>query len=152
MSPRAGTSVAKRDYEPLYTIGYEGRTLADFLAALKKSKVECIVDVRELPLSRRKGFSKTALGEALSGVGIEYIHLRAAGNPFRAEKDDIERCLKLFAKHLDGHSDVLGTLEETISGRRCALLCFEANPRHCHRSIIGTYLKKRNSRLTIVNL
>ena len=55
----------------IYTIGYEGTTVADFLAALAKAGVRRVIDVRALPLSRRPGFSKTLLGAALKEVGID---------------------------------------------------------------------------------
>ena len=54
----------------LFTVGYEGRALDEMIAELVRAGVERLVDVRELPLSRRRGFSKTALGESLRGAGI----------------------------------------------------------------------------------
>ena len=64
-----------------FTIGYEGTTVPDFLAALKAAGVRQLVDIRALPLSRRPGFSKSALRSALEEVGIVYVHLRALGTP-----------------------------------------------------------------------
>src|SRR5689334_14565824 len=65
----------------IFTIGYEGSTVGEFLEALKKAGVERVIDVRALPLSRRPGFSKTPLRLALGEVGIEYVHLKALGTP-----------------------------------------------------------------------
>ena len=65
----------------LTTIGYEGASLPAFLATLKDAGVTRLLDIRELPISRRKGFSKTPLSQALAGVGIEYQHERALGAP-----------------------------------------------------------------------
>ena len=65
----------------LFTIGYEGATMADFLAALGAAGVRRVIDVRALPLSRRSGFSKTPLKNALAEVGIDYVHLKALGTP-----------------------------------------------------------------------
>ncbi len=65
----------------LHTIGYEGVELVDFLRRLAAAKVKVIVDVRELPLSRKRGFSKTALRAALESHGIDYIHMSALGCP-----------------------------------------------------------------------
>src|SRR5947199_5731473 len=65
----------------IFTIGYEGATVAEFLAALQDAGVERVIDVRALPLSRRPGFSKTPLRLALEEVGIEYVHLKALGTP-----------------------------------------------------------------------
>ena len=65
----------------IFTIGYEGATMDDFLSALKQAGVERVIDVRALPLSRRPGFSKTPLQNALAEAGIEYVHLKALGTP-----------------------------------------------------------------------
>ena len=64
---------------PLYTIGYQGRSLEEFLAVLRREGIGCVVDVRRNALSRKPGFSKTALREALAGAGIDYLHLRRLG-------------------------------------------------------------------------
>jgi len=138
--------------DAVWTIGYSGRALEEFLHVLLQARVEVVVDVRELPLSRRKGFSKTALSRALESVGIEYRHVRAAGNPFRAQKADIERCLALYSRHLEQTSAVLEELEELLRARRCALLCFEAEARVCHRSIISEQLRQMHPKLVVIDL
>jgi uncharacterized protein (DUF488 family) len=123
-----------------YTIGYEGRSLDEFVALLQSAGVERVVDVRALPLSRRRGFSKTALREHLAEHGIGYVHVRAAGNPYREFKKDPERCLALYSKHLEREPVVLEQVAEALEGRCCALLCFEARHEHCHRSVIAARL------------
>src|SRR5947209_12479123 len=65
----------------IFTIGYEGTTVPEFIAALKGAGVSRVIDVRALPLSRRPGFSKTALRGALVEAGIEYVHFKALGTP-----------------------------------------------------------------------
>jgi hypothetical protein len=65
----------------IFTIGYEGTTMADFLAALKEAGVRQLIDVRAVASSRRPGFSKTALRNSLAEEGIGYVHLRALGTP-----------------------------------------------------------------------
>ncbi len=65
----------------IFTIGYEGATVAEFLAALQQAGIQRVIDVRALPLSRRPGFSKTPLSGALAEAGIEYVHLKALGTP-----------------------------------------------------------------------
>src|SRR3712207_1463977 len=65
----------------IFTIGYEGTTMADFVAALQAAGVARVIDVRALPLSRRPGFSKSPLRAALEEEGIDYVHLRALGTP-----------------------------------------------------------------------
>ena len=65
----------------IFTIGYEGATVGEFVDALQKAGVERVIDIRALPLSRRPGFSKTPLRGALAEAGIEYVHLKALGTP-----------------------------------------------------------------------
>jgi len=65
----------------LFTIGYQGSTPSDLIDRLLGAGVERVVDVRELPLSRRRGFSKSPLAAALTSAGIRYEHVRALGNP-----------------------------------------------------------------------
>ena len=65
----------------IWTIGYEQATLDAVIGALKGAGVEVLADVRALPLSRRPGFSKTALAGALAQAGIQYVHFKALGTP-----------------------------------------------------------------------
>lgn len=60
----------------LYTIGYEGRNLNEFVSRLKYSGISTLVDVREIPISRKKGFSKTTLSQFLREYDIDYLHLK----------------------------------------------------------------------------
>ena len=65
----------------IFTIGYEGATMGEFLSALQEARVGQVIDVRAVPNSRRPGFSKTPLRNALAEAGIGYVHLRALGTP-----------------------------------------------------------------------
>ena len=126
----------------IFTIGYEATTMAEFLAALKAAGVERIIDVRALPLSRRPGFSKTPLRNALDEVGIDYVHLKALGTPAdgrsaaRAGKQsELER---IYAAQL-GLPEAMVQAEqmrELASEKASALLCFEREPAQCHRSLL----------------
>ncbi len=62
-------------------IGYEGGTVEDVVARLVEAGVDTVIDVRETPWSRKPGLSKTKLRAFLEAAGIEYRHMRAAGNP-----------------------------------------------------------------------
>lgn len=131
---------------PVFTVGYEGRTLPEFVALVKENRIDVVVDVRALPLSRRRGFSKTPLRTALERAGVEYLHLRVAGNPFRSKKGDIDECLRLYQRHLASSPEVLDALLEATEGHRAALLCVEADAACCHRSVIVEGMKKRDPR------
>ena len=135
-----------------FTLGYEGRTLEALVRELVGHGVDRVVDVRELPLSRRKGFSKTPLREALGEAGIEYVHLRVAGNPHRAVKSDIARCLALYREHLAANPEALDQVHDALVGRRAALLCVESDCLLCHRSILVERLRERAPTWTVVHL
>ncbi len=135
-----------------FTIGYEGSTVAEFVDKLLKAGVDRVIDVRALPLSRRRGFSKTALGEALGAKGIEYVHLRAAGNPYRDQKSHIEKCLALYGGHLDRHPAVVDAVDELLVGHNAALLCVEGTPDRCHRSVLVERLRAKHPRRRVTHL
>lgn len=127
----------------LATIGYEGATMSDFLAALGAEGVALLVDVRAVASSRRPGFSKTKLAANLAEAGIEYVHLRGLGTPAdgraaaRAGKHADMRAV--YGEHLKtpvARAD-FATLRSILEGpRRACLMCFEANYEHCHRALI----------------
>jgi uncharacterized protein (DUF488 family) len=128
----------------LFTLGYEGADLSDFLSVLKQQRIDLLLDVRELPLSRRKGFSKNALREALEDHSIGYRHERNLGSPktlrHRLYADgDYKTFFRDFAKHLKGQKDLLGTLAEELTGN-VVLVCYEKDYRTCHRSAVATAL------------
>lgn len=132
---------------PVATIGYEGTTLPRLVEALRAEGVDLLVDVRAVASSRRPGFSKSRLAAAVGGVGIGYLHLRGLGTPAegraaaRAGRHDEMK--KVFREQLATPEarDELETLAGLVrSGRRVCLLCFEADPAHCHRSLVATAL------------
>jgi uncharacterized protein (DUF488 family) len=117
----------------LFTVGYEGRQLDELIAVLMAAEVELVIDIRALPLSRRRGFSKTPLGDALRATGIDYVHLRVAGNPFRRDDDALAK----YAAHVEASDGVVTEVAETARGKRAALLCYEADVAECHRGILA---------------
>lgn len=64
-----------------YLTGYEKQNIDDFVSKLMKNKISILVDVREIPLSRKKGFSKKSLQLKLNEAGIEYLHIKQLGSP-----------------------------------------------------------------------
>ncbi|MFE8647172.1 DUF488 family protein [Sphingomonas sp. NCPPB 2930] len=128
----------------LLTIGYEGASLQDFIETLKGASVNTLLDVRELPLSRRKGFSKRALAEALEAHGIAYRHERDLGSPKAIrhqlhDDQDYEQFFNAFTDYLKSQRPLLNRLASELTG--CvALMCFERDPTTCHRSIVAKQL------------
>lgn len=140
----------------LFTIGYEGRSLDDLIAELRAAGVRRVVDVRELPLSRRRGFSKTPLAAALDAAGIAYEHVRALGNP-RPLRDqyksgDVAGDSRAYRAHLhNGSYPALVELADSLDSATC-LLCFEADHNRCHRAVITGALAERLPRLAVAHL
>src|SRR5438270_13202478 len=89
----------------IFTIGYEGAALQDFVATLQHSCIQRLLDVRQLAQSRRRGFSKNALAAALAEVGISYTHLPQLGDPKpgreAARRGDIAAFQSIFEDHLE---------------------------------------------------
>ncbi len=126
----------------IFTIGYEGATVAEFLAALQKAGVERIIDVRAVPNSRRPGFSKTPLRNALAEAGIDYVHLRALGTPAdgraaarAGRKDELKR---IYAGQLELPEAIAetGKMLDLSREKPSALLCYERDPAACHRTLL----------------
>lgn len=130
----------------LTTIGYERADLDSFIATLRASSVECVIDVRELPLSRKRGFSKTALREALENAGIRYVHLKALGDPKpgrdAARAGRFDEFDKIYRTHL-AKPEAQGALAQAAAmalAAKCCLLCYERDPEHCHRKVVAESL------------
>ena len=126
----------------IFTIGYEGATMGEFLTALCDAGVERVIDVRALPLSRRPGFSKTPLRNALAEAGIDYVHLRALGTPAEGRsaaragrKGDLER---IYAGQLELPEAMVAVeeMKRLAAEKPSALLCFERDPSCCHRTLL----------------
>ncbi len=128
------------------TIGYEGAEIHDFIATLLMHEVRTLIDVRELPLSRKKGFSKRALGEALDAVGIMYRHVKQLGDPkpgrVAARSGDMATFRQIFGKHMEQEptkAALRDVVPAIMEGGAC-LLCFERCHQDCHRAIVADKL------------
>ena len=130
----------------IFTIGYEKSTIDAFVNRLADAEIEVLVDVRELPLSRKKGFSKNGLNAAVREAGIEYLHVKALGDPkpgrdaARAGNHDL--FIEIFTQHMDSEAalSALTELADTVRGKRICLTCFERHHEGCHRKIVAERL------------
>jgi uncharacterized protein (DUF488 family) len=126
----------------VFTIGYEGATQAEVVAALRAAGLELLIDVRAVPLSRRPGFSKNALAAGLREAGIDYVHLKALGTPPEgreaARKGRHEVMERIYADQLETPEAGLQAAQmlELAAERPSALLCFERDPAACHRALL----------------
>ena len=134
----------------LFTIGYEGKTQAEFLDELQAAGVELILDVRAVAASRRPGFSKTALAAGLKERGVDYLHLRALGTPAdgrqAARAGRTAEMRAVYAVQLDT-PEVALALEKALaeaSARPSALLCYERGAPECHRSMLAGRMVERH--------
>ena len=126
----------------IFTIGYEGATMPDFLGALQAAGVKRVIDVRALPLSRRPGFSKSPLRAALAEAGIDYVHLKALGTPAAgreaARKGRHAELEAIYAGQLELPEAIAqgAQMLDLAADKPSALLCFERDPAACHRSLL----------------
>jgi uncharacterized protein (DUF488 family) len=131
----------------VFTIGYEGLDTDTFMSLLGQYGIETIVDIRELPLSRKRGFSKRALAQALDLAGRGYVHIPALGCPkpvrdlYRAD-GDWKHYVRGFMKHLTAQTIALEHLSGMTKSSNCALLCYEADFNFCHRSLVANALEQ----------
>lgn len=127
----------------VFTIGYEGTSLERVLSALTEARVELVADVRAVTSSRRPGFSKNQLAANLAEAGIGYLHLRGLGTPSEgraaARSGDDHRLREIYTAHLGtiaAESDLRELAAIVASGKRTCLLCYEADPERCHRTMV----------------
>lgn len=125
----------------IFTIGYEGASIEDFVATLQAAGVDSVLDVRELPVSRRKGFSKSSLAAHLAGAGIGYRHERRLGSPTAVRNNlkssgDYKKFFSEFDRYLKTQEEWVGQLVAELRGS-VALVCYERNPDECHRRSVA---------------
>ena len=135
----------------LFTIGYEGISIENYLNTLIKNDIHVLCDVRRNPLSRKFGFSKNSLQKYLQNIGIEYVHLPELGissekrNNLNSDKD-YQNLFEDYKASLFKHQEYLDRLYQLLQTKnRIALTCFEHEPSHCHRHVIRDYLKENHN-------
>ena len=137
----------KQTGQMLFTLGYEGIPIEQYLNCLIQNDVRVLCDVRSNPLSRKFGFSKNNLQKYLGNIGIDYVHLPELG--INSEKrnnlnsdEDYQNLFKDYKSSLSSHRECLNSLYQLLETKgRIALTCFEHEPLHCHRHLIRDYLK-----------
>jgi uncharacterized protein (DUF488 family) len=124
----------------LFTIGYEGISLEEYLVRLLKNDVKVLVDVRNNPMSMKYGFSKSQLVSYCSSLGIVYVHIPEVGiqsdqRQALNTQSDYDKLFAVYRKNnlskTTSHQyEILNLLKQH---KRIALTCFEANICQCHR-------------------
>ncbi len=126
----------------LFTAGYEGLDIDTFLEHLSDAGVDKVLDVRQYPISRKTGFSKTAFSAKLRSVGIGYEHIRELGcpKPIRdqyKQDGDWNRYTRGFNAYLATQEDAVQRVLEEASHHDACLVCFEADATFCHRRLVA---------------
>jgi hypothetical protein len=148
VTPQATNSHSATEGLWVGSVGYERhRQAAAFASLLRRAQVERLIDVRELPISRRRGYAKTALSQALAAEGIEYVHMRALGNPkpFRDlyKSGRVREGRAAYESHLlNERVDALRELVPLLEERRSVLMCVEHDAAICHRDVIFDALRE----------
>jgi len=141
-------TLSKEATHKLFTIGYEGISVEEYINKLIKNNIKVLCDVRKNPLSRKYGFSKSILLDLVSKFGIKYVHIPELG---------IESDNRKNLKTVKDYADLFDEYEKTVlvnqkmhinylydifkKEKRIALTCFEEKPEFCHRTRIARYLK-----------
>jgi uncharacterized protein (DUF488 family) len=132
-----------------FTIGYEGRSIDEFILCLKQHNITRIIDVRELPISRKKGFSKSSLKQRLVRENIDYLHLKALGSPTEMRRKlkidkDFDFFSNAFSAYLSQKIDAIDELYSYLKEGGNCLMCFERDPQKCHRSLVAKKVNEYN--------
>lgn len=128
----------------LYTIGYEGISLEEYFMRLYENGITILCDVRRVPFSHKKGFSKNKLSDLCHAIGIQYRHYPEFGiaSSRRTElntQNDYDNLFNTYQRFdLPQQQPSIDKLASLIKqGERLALTCFEANPYQCHRRLVA---------------
>lgn len=146
---RVEASIPKLNETILFTIGYEGISLEEYLVRLLKKDVKILVDVRNNPLSMKYGFSKNQLKRYCESLGITYLHIPKVGIQSEQRQklntqDDYDKLFAVYrntnlTKTREAQLAILNLLKEK---KRIALTCFEANICQCHRKHLAEAIEK----------
>lgn len=140
-----------------YTIGYEKRDIQDYIEKLEENDVETLIDVRELPLSRKKGFSKTPLKNACQDAGIKYRHISELGapkdirDPLKDDKKDFEWFKRQYKNEIKDKDDYIDYLTKWAGHENIALTCYERDNEECHRNIVAEKMRERKN-LNVIHI
>lgn len=132
----------------VFTIGYEKRTLEEFLGRLKKHNIKVLIDVREIPASRKAGFSKGKLSEILRSNNIDYIHVKDLGSPKPLrerlhQNNDYDAFFDGYRSYIDCKTEIVEELyRKVVSRETSCLMCMERLPEYCHRKIVAEKIKE----------
>lgn len=134
----------------IYTIGYEGMTIDEFISVLKENDIKQVIDVRSIAFSRKNGFSKSIIKSILKNAGIKYRAFPQLGAPKaireRLAKDrNYKKFFELYKKYINQESkkEDLELVIDLAKGQRTVIMCYEADMAICHRNILAKNIKEK---------
>jgi uncharacterized protein (DUF488 family) len=141
----------KSRYRPIFTIGHSTRPIEEFLALLRSNGIARLIDIRTIPKSRHNPqFNSEALAGALKSAGIDYVHLKELGGLRRARQDSPNMgwrnaSFRGYADYMqtEDFREALDRAIELGGQKPTALMCAEAVPWRCHRSLVADALVVR---------
>ncbi|MFH1101284.1 MAG: DUF488 domain-containing protein [Methanobacteriota archaeon] len=136
-----------RDLTGVYTIGYEGRSVDEFLLKIIDEKIQILTDIRNNPWSMKYGYSKQNLEVFCDKLGINYMSMPSLGIPSALrknlnEKEAYKKLFTMYRTYLGKKAIEIQDLKRLSEKHRIALMCFERNPDYCHRGVLGKELEK----------
>lgn len=154
---KSGTT-SERTNPVLFTIGYEGRSIEEFINTLIFNNISALCDVRKNPLSRKFGFSNRNLAHILPQIGIKYYSITGLGIDSEKRND-----LETKEDYICLFSDYAGTLNRRTvfldevyklykMHNRIALMCYEKDPQMCHRHVIRDYMVEKDDSIVSEDL
>jgi uncharacterized protein (DUF488 family) len=141
----------------LFTIGYEGCKPSDLFAKLQANGIGLLIDVRDVPISRKPGFSKTSLSQGLMDAGVGYLHLKSLGDPkpgrIAARDGRFSDFRRIFTAHMMSTAAQQALAEAVAAASKsvACLLCFEQDHTNCHRCIVADSMA-RSGKFNLVHL
>jgi len=138
----------ERDQIGITNIGYEGKTIDEFLFELLTNKITLLVDVRINPFSMKFDFNKKKLKTKLESIGIKYLHIPELGIPSESRKNlkndkDYQILFHNYTLYLETKKVELNRITKLARTEKIAMMCFEKDPNYCHRGIISKRFRER---------
>ena len=138
-------ATAKHGKSRFFTIGYQSHSIESLVQSLNANGVQVLMDVRQNPCSRKAGFSKRRLQDAMTQAGITYLHNPDLGTPprirdmYRSSRG-VSEALAEYERHISSNLEVIESLARIAQSQKVCLLCLESDHNMCHRGIIARKL------------
>jgi len=132
---------SNRNQHEVFSIGYQGRNIEEFIDILKKNRIAVLIDTRNSGFSRKPNFSRHTLRKIVEKEGIKFVAVPDAGAPkdlrnYLKNTGKIYNFFTMYKKHII-ENKYFDELSAHINGERTCLMCFERNPYECHRLVLS---------------